>query len=151
VSDDGSMSQLEYERTVQHELFPPSNESDVYRARITVKTVSSYYFRAADDQDAGGADEKKEEEKPAEEETLEDPLNPIDPSLHDPTSTESGATPAGKSGKPSLKGTATTRKDEDTRTYDLAYEGGRWVLKTQLDPATEELIDFAFDHALKRQ
>ena len=55
-------------------------------------------------------------------------------------------------GKSPLRQTLfTERQDDDVRTYDFAYENGRWVLKTDLDKEQEKLIELVFNFVLDRQ
>lgn len=148
---EGAFSRLQFNRQVDDELIPPTSDDDTYRARITVTTRFSYSYRPPMDAN----DNNAVEEKPGDALTdlggsldignpARDPLAVLEPELTDPVK-------EGHKGGLLPKSALTTLDDEEVKTYDLAYEDGHWVLKTEPDLRTDQLISEAFKFALRFQ
>jgi hypothetical protein len=146
--DEGGHSSLAIHNEVKDHLIPPSKEGEPYRGIITVSSQFSYSVRISPPSDSSDAksDSKGQANQRGSNESQQDSgVDVLDPDL---------VAAATKSDNPSpVKSDEliARRSDEEVRTYELAYENSRWVLKTKLDPKTEQSIQYAFDHALEVQ
>lgn len=142
---DGNFSSLKTNRTVSHELFPPTDADATYRANITIKTETQFTFRPA--QKEGGADQ--EDDGKTTDESPEGSGFGL-PALGG--FEELGVVgPAASPGEGFPAGPLPPQKNEDEQVYELAFENGRWVLKTEPDPETERFIKATFDFVLSNQ
>jgi hypothetical protein len=148
-------SQFSVHNDVTSQLIAPADGSDAYRAKITVKSRTTYSLRRIPDSDKKGSDQDKKKNNgqdsganPADD-TPQVGSNGVEILDQDTvSSTSKGGRPL-PGGKPD---DAVSRlADEDSRTYELAYENSRWVLKTELDPKTEQSVSNAFKYALSLQ
>ena len=156
VSDDASIrTQFSIHNEVTSQLIPPATADDIYRAKITVTSKTSYSMRKVTDSDRKSSDKDKQKDNGQDSKS-----NP----LTEDTSSSSKGTSGSDTRDESVAATAKTRampakpedavqreQNEDVHTYDLAYENNRWVLKTELDPKTEQAVSNAFNHALSSQ
>ncbi len=142
---DGGRTTLSVRSEVTDELIKPSKEGEPYRGTITVAYYSSYSMRKPngesgdnksngqhDQQDTSGLDSD------GDVEVLDQNLMAAATKTDNPSPIQSDEMVA-------------RRTDEDVRTYELEYRNGRWALTTELDPETEQSIQYAFDHALAAQ
>jgi hypothetical protein len=145
----GASSRFQVNNTVTSEVIPPANSDDVYRGKITITSSSVYSLRRTGEE----SDDTRDEEKKVQDKSF---------SLLDDSEEESSGfdvmddelVSASPNGEKLDKGPIESiqrRADEEVRSYDFAYENGRWVLKTKLDPKTEASIENAFNRALSLQ
>ena len=151
VSGAGSRSTMVGTNKVSYELIRPANETDPYKAVVTVTSQSRYSIKRTKDssEDAGRE-------------------NSVDPKASNPlaeTGDDNGVesfdsglvgTPAAESPKASTPSRTTEavvarRPDEEQRKYELLYQNGRWNLVTELNKETEQSIQNAFKSALDTQ
>lgn len=150
-SQEGGRSRLAISNEVTHEFFPLTKEGETYRGVITVTSRYDYSLRKL-------AGDVQTEEKPSDQRdrqpssdsgdyTLGDGagLDIIDEDLMIAPGNDRQSEPG-----PSQDMIA-RRSDEVVKQYELRYENGRWVLKTELDPESERSIENAFQHALSAQ
>ncbi len=151
LRDDSGHSMMTGKNKVSHELIPPANENERYRAIITVDSQSRYSIQRstgdeeqADDEETGG-----EQTDVFAESGAEDSVEILEPDLVsvNGTETKDRRAPSDTKGKQ----TVARRPDKAERKYELIYENERWVLVTKLDPETEQSIRYAFDRALGTQ
>ena len=119
---------LQLEVAVTHTVPEPDPVTGKYRAQVTVRTTSRYSALSRVDERPPGA--------PADPLGQEDGPRP----QHDAEPGQTGATPE--------RVIVHHRTDQDARTYDLAYEDGRWALKTT---NLDESVRMAFEYALADQ
>ena len=149
AQDPGARSQFTVFNTVTSQFIPAANPAEPNRGTITVTSRSVYSLRKVPD----NADDEPVGESSAQGE----PFGPLD----DSEDADSGidvmdselisASPDGSKVGAATVESVQRRADEDVRTYELAQENGRWVLKTKLDPETEKSIENAFGRALRLQ
>jgi hypothetical protein len=150
--DEGGHSSLSVRNDVTEELIPPTKEGDPYRGMITVTRQISYsmHMTPADSND-GKSEGHSRNSGSTDHRSLDDQsqdnngVDVLDPNLI------AAATRSDKPSPTQPEDTVARRSDKDVRTYELAYENDRWVLKTQLDLKTEQSIQAAFEHALAIQ
>jgi hypothetical protein len=145
-SDEGGRSQFVVNNEVTSKLIPPAKEGDIYRGTITV-TSRSYYSLLRSE---GSADDKTAKKSENDFSLMDD-----DDSQGDGLSaSDDGLISAAPSHEDKSQTSAESvyrRPDEDIRNFELAYENGRWVLKTEPDAKTEMAVKKAFDYALGKQ
>jgi hypothetical protein len=148
-SHEGSFSRLQFRREVEDELIPPENEGDNYKGRVTVVTKFSYRYRPPlEDADAESDRREKSSNNRDSSRDLDGP--PIE-SLNSLGKDYAATTEKNRKGEFAPKTVGVDTEDEEVKSYDLAYEGDRWVLKTKPDPTTDQLISEAFAFVLKYQ
>jgi hypothetical protein len=152
IPREGGHSMMAGSNEVTHELIPPAKDGEPYKGIITVVSKSQYSIqRSADRQD----EEAQEEESgnPQGDLPFGDSGDPSGGEILDPDLVSTSSTSGSASRPTSTAGdkTVTRRLNESDRKYELVYKGGRWSLVTELDPDTEQAIQYAFDHALKTQ
>ena len=136
---------------VTSQLIPPTAPNEDYRATITVTSRTIYSLRHIPDSDKkSDQDKKKPQGKNSGSNSNDDSTggdsNGVE-SLDSSVSSSKGTKPV-----PGISDDAVARRaDEEVRTYEMAYENNRWVLKTELDLKTELSVKNAFDYALKLQ
>ena len=145
----GAFSRLEYQREVHDQLIPPADPTDIYRARITVITRSSFHYRPplgddASGDEAGGEDSRDSDLSLDIEDPGRDPLDLLNAELQNPARSSPPR-------KGPVQTVGTDTENEDKQTYELAYENDRWVLKTVPEADDEQFIRHVFEYALKRQ
>lgn len=149
--DQDGHSSLSIRKNVTDNLIAPSKEGESYRGTITVTSQFSYSLHMTPDADndkLGGSDKGKggsDQRGYGDDSSDETGVDVLDKNL---------IAAVTKSDNPSPLQTdqvVARRTDDEVRTYELAYEDGRWVLKTKLDPKTEQSIQYAFEHALASQ
>ena len=152
VRRESGHSRMVGKNDVKHELIPPSQEGEPYKAIITVDSKSSYSIQrsgSSDDDDAKQDDSSRD-------------ATQADDLANDPGGVEVfdsdlvNASPSGGSTRGNGEGATepiVRRQADDwpARKYELEYRSGRWELLTKLDPETEQSIQNAFDQALKTQ
>jgi hypothetical protein len=154
VSDQANArSHFSVHNVVTSEIIPPATPNENYRATITVKSRTSYSLRHLPEGDKKSEPDKKRSQGP------DNGSNPLDEShgansngvevVDDSLVTSPSKTTRPLPGRP--EDSVARMADEEARTYDLAYENSRWVLKSQLDLKTEMSVKNAFDYALKLQ
>jgi hypothetical protein len=146
--DDRASSRFQVSNEVTSKLIPPGEGNNTYRGTITVTSSSTYSLRrSADD-----SSDKKDQDHSNKDNgfgSLDD--SSADSGFESMDKQLVSAAPAGdKPGAESIE-SVQRRTAKDVRTYELAYEHDRWVLKTELDPETERSIANAFDRALRLQ
>jgi hypothetical protein len=151
VSDSTGRTSMVGTNKVSSELIRPTNETDAYKAVITVTSESRYSILRT----------KKEED--SEEESREQngdakSGNPITPNGDDKglESLDSElvskpAPPEGPTGRLTQDVIKPPTLDKDVRNYELVYKNGRWTLVTELNIKTEQSIQNAFRNALDTQ
>jgi hypothetical protein len=156
VSDQpNARSHFSVHNDVSSELIRPTNADESYRAKITVKSHTLYSLRHLPDSDKkNDSDKKKPQGKDAGSNPLLDDTQGTKSNGGADVPDDSASSSTSKSPRP-LPGrpddAVSSLPDEDSRTYDLVYENGRWALKTPLDLKTELSVKNAFDYALKLQ
>jgi hypothetical protein len=149
--DEDGHSSLSIRSDVSDELIPPSKEGEPYRGIITVKKQFSYSLRIPAAESGDGKSDGKGQDGGSDLRGLDDEsqddsgVDVLDPNLM-AAATKSEAPLPVQSDE-----VVARRSDENVRSYELVYENDRWVLKTKLDPETEQSIQYAFEHALDVQ
>jgi len=149
LNQGGGHSRMVYKNKVSHELFPPADSGDLYRATITVSSQVTYSFRPASKKEAldGQHEKKKAGEIGANPEwSIETGAESLDSDLVTLPERSGEHSPASLP-----ESLIETREDEDVRQYDLVFEDDRWELKTKLDTEIEGAIALAFERALIMQ
>jgi hypothetical protein len=147
---EGGHSLMSGDNKVSHELIPPKNDGDPYKAIITVQSQSSYSLQRTTTTDSRD-DNKSGKQEPKSGFGEDDPtsIDILDSDL------VSKPADAGSTSSAQTNGDTTTiaRRAPTTvkKTYELRYENGRWALVTPLDPETEQGIANAFTYALNTQ
>ncbi len=145
----GSQTMMTGRNEVSHELLPPANDGDPYKAVITVKSQSRYSVQRSEktDDDANADQESESSNRdPASDDGSG--VEVFDPDLV----AAPGADRRTTSKKVDKNAVAVAQKvEKHERNYELVYENGRWKLITKLDPKTEGSIKLAFDRALDSQ
>jgi hypothetical protein len=149
AQEEDGHSRLVIRNEVTHHLFPPKKEGDNYRGTITVTSQYDYSIQKTVEEGDSENAAKQQEEPQRKSWEENDGVNVIDNDLvkAPSNSTSNGARPNNGPAEDLIA----RRSDEDVRTYKLEYEKNRWVLKTKLDPETEQSIANAFDHVLSSQ
>lgn len=134
IADDvGERATLQYHYDITYEVHEPPRSDEPYTAEVTVQTTTHYTVRSRSTPPA--------EEKPGgDDELLNAQANPGEAPLDQPPDKQPADDPGGYE--------SNLRTDHFIDTYDLAYEQGRWALKTHV---TDESVKLAFDYALKDQ
>lgn len=146
-------SHFSVHNSVSSAIVPPNNPDENYRATITVKSHTSYSLLRIPDSDKKSGDTDKQKNTKPDSGTS--PLdssqgaNPNGEGLDDSPASSSSKAIRPLPGHP--EDSVASLADEEERTYELAYENGRWALKTPLDLKTELSVKNAFDYALKLQ
>lgn len=144
-------SRLSIRNEVSDELIPPTKPGEPYRGTITVDSHYTYSLyipeSPSDSGDKKDGSSRSNGDATSSGDSAADAsgVQVLDPNL---------AAAANKSvtrSNGTLDDVIARRSDEDVRTYELQYEGDRWVLRTKLDPNTEQSIQSAFEHALATQ
>jgi hypothetical protein len=147
---EGGHSMMSGDNKVSHELIPPRNDGDPYKAIITVESQSSYSLQrtiTTDDHEENNNSGSKNSSPGLGSE--DNPVDILDSDLVG-NPTEAAAPSRAQANVDST--TIARRPQAPTKkSYELQYENGRWGLVTKLDPETEQGIKNAFDHALKTQ
>jgi hypothetical protein len=147
-------SQFSVHNDVTSEIIPPTDGSEAYRAKITVKSRTTYSLRRIPDSEKKNSDQDNKKKSSGQDSGANPPddtpqtgpngVEVLDQDLVTPSK--------GKSLPGGQPDDAVSRlADEESRTYDLAYESGHWVLKSELDPKTEQSVSNAFKYALSLQ
>jgi hypothetical protein len=129
---------------VSKELIPPTNDTEPYKAIITVASQTQYTLQRAPDASDDSPHEKSGTQKKSDVPAESDDKNAL---AFDSSSEIT------KSHSP-LHATAeavTRRELKGDTKYELIYENGRWKLVTKLNPETEQSVQFAFNSALDTQ
>jgi hypothetical protein len=148
---DGASSRFQVSNEVTSQLIPPTDGGTAYRGTITVTTSSTYSLRHSADESAAKSDKNDQNQPPKD--NGYGSLDESDADSGFQTSDNqlvSAAPDNAKSGADNIE-SVQRRTAKDVRTYELAYEHDRWVLKTKLDPETERSIANAFERALRLQ
>ena len=146
-------SQFSVHNDVTSQLIAPTDGSEAYRAKITVKSRTTYSLRRIPDGEKNSDQDKKKSNgqdsgtNPADD-TPKVGSNGVEILDQDTVSSSKGGRPLPGSHP---EGAVSRLADEDSRTYELAYENSRWVLKSELDPKTEQSVSNAFKYALSLQ
>ena len=148
VRQESGHSMMTGKNEVSHELIPPAEEGDPYKAIITVNSHSSYSIQRSNTPRDTDADEAGNSGSQSSVLGEDSGLEILDPELVGVPGA-SGSTR--RAPQASTDKMVDRRANEVVRTYDLVYEQGRWSLVTKLDPETEQSIQNAFDQALKTQ
>jgi hypothetical protein len=152
VPREGGHSMLAGQNEVKHEFIKPTKEGDPYRGVITVVSQSHYSIQHSADRP-----EESARDEDARNQNSDSPLGDLNPSdgidiLDSDLAARAGT--AGPGSRPSAlasESTISRRENQSDRKYELEYKDGRWTLLTELDPKTEQAIEYAFDYALKTQ
>ena len=133
VDDKGNArSQFSVHNDVKSEIIPPTAPSESYRAKITVTSRTTYSLRRIPDSEKKNNDQDSKKKSngqdsgsnPADDAPKTGP-NGVEVLDQDLVSTSKGKPlPGGK-----LDDAVSRLADEESRTYDLAYENGHWALK----------------------
>lgn len=141
-------SRLVIKNDVKHEFLPPKKEGEPYRGLITVTSKFDYSIQRV----AGGGEQEDERGEDADKELENGNWQDGGATILDNDLVQrSESRSSRKSESEQSEDLIARRSDEDVSTYELAYENNRWVLKTQLNPDTEQAIKNAFDHILSLQ
>jgi hypothetical protein len=148
VSDSNTRSMMSGAIKVSGDLIRPTNDTDPFKAVITVVSQSRYSItRTVEDVD------EKPRDKDADAKQ-DDPLAVGD----DASFFDSGAKSKGTIENPAPRKTprpgeeaVTRRPDEAERKFELLYQNGRWTLITKPNPDTEQAVQNAFKNALETQ
>lgn len=147
-NDDGASSRFQVSNEVTSEFIQPGDGSDHYRGTITVTSSSVYSLRRSAD-DSGDRKDQDQSNKDNGFSLMDEPS--ADSGFQSMDDQLVSAAPDGdKSGAEGIE-SVQRRTAKDVRTYELAYEHNRWVVKTKFDPETEKSIANAFNHALRLQ
>jgi hypothetical protein len=147
IADSNGRSTMTGTNKVSYEVIKPAEGATGLKAVVTVTSQSRYSIKRtketsdsnADDANAKRADPLAD---PADEENGVESFDPV-------VSGKSAVEPS--SSAPRSEDVVARRPDEETRKYELVYEGDRWKLVTELDPDTESSIQNAFKNALDSQ
>jgi hypothetical protein len=149
-TDEDSRSRFVVNNEVTSQLIPPTDKSRNYRGTITITSRSYYSFRHSEGAKGEGGKESAAESGGDEFNILGE-----SGSTDEFGTTNDGlisAAPAAQEEEPGISSERVEfREDEDVRTFELEFENGRWVLKTQPNPETEQAVIKAFEFALSRQ
>ncbi len=146
--DDRASSRFQVSNEVTSQLIPPADGNSIYRGTITVTSSSTYSLRrSADDSN----DKKNQDQSPKDNGSSLLDESDADSGFHSMDDQLVSAAPDGDKSAPDSIESVQRRTAKDVRTYKLAYEHNRWVLKTELDPETEKSIAKAFERALRLQ
>jgi hypothetical protein len=152
VNNPSGRSTMTGSNKVSYKLIPPTNDSEPYKAIITVDSHSRYYVDRTPE-----ATDEKDREKEADSTTdkaLADSGDEKDPQAFDTSlSGERGneSTKSQRSGFRASDGPLPAQPHKLKRDYELVYENGRWTLVTKLNADTEQSVQFAFNNALDTQ
>lgn len=152
ASRHGGRTRLIYRTEVEHELIPPKEEGGIYKAIITVITQSNYTLirpqsdtdSDEEDSDRAGGNDRNDTKSSLFDDQWEDSPE-LD--VFDSEAASNDGSPK-RSRSDESEALVSTHEDEDVRHFELAYEGDRWVLKTEPE---QESIKEAFDRALGLQ
>ena len=136
--EDGHSS-MSVRKEVTNEFIPPAKEGEPYRGTITVTSHMSYSMRMTPD-DSSDKKSGTADQTDFSDPTTDDGVDVLDSDLLAPAKRNNGPAASDE--------VVARRTEEDVRTYELEYDNDHWVLKTELDPNTEQSIQFAFDHIL---
>ena len=152
VDDKGNArSQFSVHNDVKSEIIPPTAPTENYRAKITVISRTTYSLRRIPDSEKKSNDQDTKKKNNGQDSGA----NPADDTpktgpngveVLDQELVKSKPLPGSKTDD-----SVSRLADEEARTYDLAYENGRWALKSELDPKTEQSVSNAFKFALSQQ
>ena len=117
--------------TVEHELIPPSEEGQPYRAVVTLNTRSTVTVVLP-------FKEKEEDETPGDEDQETD-------------GQAAGVSPSSDTIDRLGNSPIRTVPHEDVRRLELEFQEGKWVLLTEIDEENEPFTAAALDYALMRQ
>jgi hypothetical protein len=149
---EGGHSMMAGSNEVTHELVRPAKEGDPYKGFITVLSKSQYSIQRSTDRQEENAQEEKPDDQESES-LFGDAGEPSGNAILDSdlvsTSSASGSTSRPVS--QASENTVIRRPNESDRKYELIFKDGRWSLVTELDPETEQSIQYAFDYALNTQ
>jgi hypothetical protein len=148
----GGHSRMMASNKVTSQLLPPAKEGEPYRAEVTVVSQSRYWLRRAteESEDSSGKSDERNEQRPSKG-TLENPANIGVDALDSESIVSSGGESQSRRASPGqAESTVTRRDDEEKRTFELEYKGGRWILLTK-PTDTERAIALAFEEALGTQ
>jgi hypothetical protein len=151
ISDSSGRSTMTGTNKVSHELIRPANETDPYKAVITVTSQSRYSIKRAKDSSEDADREKNADPKadnPLAETGDDSGVESFDPGLIGKPAAESSKTSGPARTTPDV---IRRPPDEEVRKYELLYQNGRWILVTELSKETEQSIQNAFNSALDTQ
>jgi hypothetical protein len=156
VADQGSArSQLSVHNDVTSELIPPSDTHPDYRGTITVTSRTTYSLRRIPDVDGKKSSEQESKKKNGSQDPTQNPTNDPNAPVNPADATDQDIISAQLKNHPmpghQADDAVSRREEKDIRTYDLAYENNHWVLKTELDPKTEQSVSNAFKYAFSLQ
>ena len=151
ISDSSGRSTMTGTNKVSHELVSPANETDPYKAVVTVTSQSRYSIKRTKDSSEDADREKNSDPKadnPLAETGDDNGIESFDPGLIGKPAAESP-----KAGAPArtTEDVVARRPDKEVGKYELLYQNGRWILVTELSKETEQSIQNAFNSALATQ
>jgi hypothetical protein len=151
VSDSTGRSSMIGTNKVSSELIRPTNETDAYKAVITVTSESRYTIRRTKketfDEESREQDTDARNDNPLAEIGDDKGVEALDPALVSKPAPQD--VPNGRITTDVIK--PPTPEKPDVRNYELVYENGRWKLVTELSTKTEQSIQNAFRNALDTQ
>jgi hypothetical protein len=149
---EGGHSLMSGDNKVSHELIPPKNDGEPYKAIITVQSQSSYSLQRTTTTDSRDDNKSGSQESQSAFAAEDDPVS-IDILDSDLVGNPADAGPASRPAQATEDTTTVARRPPTTvrKNYELRYENGRWALVTKLDPETEQGIENAFTYALNTQ
>ncbi len=151
VSDSSGRSTMTGTNKVSHELIRPANETDPYKAVITVASQSRYSIKRTKESSEDAAHEKNADAKANN--PLAEPGDDLGIESFDAGLISKPVADSPKTDAPArtTEDVVARRPDEEVRKYELLYQNGRWILVTELNKETEQSIQNAFDSALNTQ
>jgi hypothetical protein len=154
VAESGTgRTQFTVRNEVKSELIPPASSTDNYRGKILVTSSTTYSMRRISDSDKKLTDQDKRKSGGQDPGTNPADDKPTTPNGLEVLNDSASASTAKTKLLPGSKAddTVARRAEDETHTYELAYENNRWVLKTELDKQTELAVINAFNYALSLQ
>ena len=148
IADSNGRSTMTGTNKVSYEVIKPAEGANTLKAVVTVTTQSRYSIKRTKETSEGDSDDENSKRAdpladPADE---ENGVESFDPVISGRPAAESSTSSA-----PRSEDVVARRPDEESRKYELVYEGDRWKLVTELDPDTESSIQNAFKNALDSQ
>lgn len=128
---------------VEHELLPPEEEGEPYRARVTFVSDSKVTVVLPKPQKG---DDEATKKKNQEEQSVADldieglDLDQLKVPTQDAVAEKMGTSPIHE-----------LQSEDEERTFEMILRDGRWALVNEPDPATEPYYDLVLKRAIRNQ
>ena len=148
VSDSTTRTMMSGAIKVSGDLIRPTNETDPFKAVITVVSQSHYSIKRTIDDSNEKLHEKDADAKKDDPLAVDNDASFFETGTNSQDASDNHASrTAPRPGEEAVS----RRPDEATRKYELLYQNGRWTLVTKLNPETEQSVQNAFNNALDTQ